>query len=268
MVPGDVYSLDIHTLFRDAHPKLHGKHGVAWCVGPAGKDWRGVSLVRYALADVLFDAPPTLAEVRRRKLRIQTFSFSLTPAPGVYVIEEGEPPRGVVHLGKLTKLPALRPAEQSHANRASWRNFAVSCHFQWRHDHDQEALPAEAHRAQAKTRGDEEAARKKRRAGGLPALARRKLVPEWTGLVSKKRADAVRKILSLAIAELRSEGATKTTKLAALETAVERINAYNDKQSCFIDTPEREALMTCLGDLAAVSGLGTIDERLDEWRDW
>lgn len=78
----------------------------------------------------------------------------------------------------------------------------------------------------------------------------------------------MRKILAGVIAELRTDGATKKTKLASLKAVVEHLNAYNDQQGCFIETPEREALLACLEDLVAVSGLGPLEEQLDEWRDW
>jgi hypothetical protein len=260
------YALDLHALYEEVHPKIRGKYALVWRLGPVPPpkdvpDQPPHSLL--AMADVLFDAPPALANLKRRKLRVQICSYHLPPMPATLFVEDGPLPRGVTSIGEL----ATPPPPPEYRCYGYWRTFAIYANQQWRHEHDQVAIAAETARVLEKQRAKDDAARRKRRAGGLDGLARRTLVRDWDGLVRKPARLAVRKLLGDAI---RTLAATRgvAAKKQVLEQLVEAINRYNDDHGSFIDTPEREALMTCLEDVAAAAGLGEMTAALDEWRDW
>jgi transposase len=69
------------------------------------------------------------------------------------------------------------------------------------------------------------------------------------------------------------EGNTYSVPYQLIGKAVEvretkELNAYDKKHDGFIETAEREALMVCLEDIAAASGLSQVTDELNEWRDW
>ncbi|MBA3391289.1 MAG: hypothetical protein H0T89_01535 [Deltaproteobacteria bacterium] len=268
MKKGEVYAIDVGAVYRPAHKALHGKILLAWCYGPAGKLASGEPLYRFAVGDTLFDKKPALAEVRKRKLVVNTLTNN-NPAGVAAVYDAQEAPsRGVTLLGELTSLPPLTPKQiKQQPPSGGWVGMALDYNFHWREIHDGASLKRARDAEDAKEKKKAGAATKKRRAGGLAGMARRTLLADWKGLVSKKRADATRAILKAAIAELLKTKET-SARTKVLEKAVLAINAYDDKQGGFIETPEREALMECLEDLASASGLGNVTEQLNDWRDW
>jgi len=269
MKQGEVFAIDLRAVFRQAPPALHGKHIVAWCDGTTRtKDGYGNTMYRFGVADALFDAKPSLAEVRKRKLRLLAKTFQNDKGlAGVYRLpDHREVERGVALLGELSTLPALTPKQVREGDFGEWYHVALDWSCQWRHDHDHASMQRERDAAKAKQAKADAAAQKKRRAGGLVGLSRRTLAPELTGLISASRATGLRAILKSAIADqLRTP---PRAKKQALAIAVSKLNAFNDKHGGFIETPEREALMVCLDDIAALSGLGEVTEELNDWRDW
>ena len=63
MNAGDVAALDFSVLYREVSAPLRKKHGLAWCLGPAGTNAAGTPLVRCAVADVLFREARVVVEV-------------------------------------------------------------------------------------------------------------------------------------------------------------------------------------------------------------
>ena len=270
MKKGEVYAVDLRAVYREAHKALHGKYVVAWCDGTTGsKDGYGKMAYRFGVGDVLFDAKPTLAEVRKRKLKVLVRTLNHPKGlAGVYRISEDDDlERGVTLLGELSTLPPLTPRQKREGDDGKWFHVAQGWHLQWRHANDGVAMKSardaeEANRAKAAA-----SAQKKRRAGGLVGLARRTLAPDLTGLISNTRATALRAILEAAIGD-QLKIALPREKKKALRLAVAKLNTYDKNHGGFIETPEREALMICLEDIAAASGLGEMTEELNEWRDW
>jgi hypothetical protein len=243
---------------------LRGKHAVVWSLGAADTSRTSATTrphSRLVIADAVFDAPPTLAQLRRQPLRPMFCEFRARE-PGMYFIDDGALPRGVTLLGQLAHPPDC----PEHVCYASWSSFALIFDLQWRHLHAKEQLAAAAEKTRAAASRRALAATRKRRAGGLTGMTRRTPLAAWTGLVPAKHARAVREMIKRTITELAA--APVKQRAAVLEALVERINAYNDKAGSFIDTAEREALLECLEDLAVVSKLGAITREIDAWRDW
>jgi hypothetical protein len=90
---------------------------------------------------------------------------------------------------------------------------------------------------------------------------------EWDGLTSKRDRESVEKILRSAASSLAKRASAKpAAKRKALEATFEALNAWNDRRSV-IETPEREALIDALDDIAHAAGLRGRDIG-KEWRDW
>lgn len=257
MKAGEVVALRFGTLWREVARPLLEKHGIAWCVGPAGTNPRGVELVRVAMADVLFDAPPTLEQVQTLDLKVKVARGT---EPAIFLIEAAALPRGVTLLGKLAKRPRLTRRESTWVTYAAWSNFVIAWDAAWRRE--QGAADEAAARAREAARA--EAAKQKRRSRGLKGVP---LAPALTKLVSKRRAEAVQALLREGVRSL-AAARSRAARLTTLEDLVLQLNAYDEAQRGFIDTAEREALLECLEDLAAVCGLGNVSAKLDAWRDW
>lgn len=255
MKAADVFALEFTRLYRDIQPALRGKFGVAWCLGPA------LGRMRCAVGDELFDEMPSLASVKGRALRVR--NLPQFDQPCVYLLEDGPLPRGVTHLGVLDEQPPVTQREAEFVTYAAWSNFVIAWDAAWRRENPTAAPAATATQARAKA----EAAIERRRAGGLEGFARRKLAKGLTGLVSARRAEALRRILGQGITAL-TAAKSKVGRTRALEAVVVAINEYDAAQRGFIDTAEREVLLECLQDLAALSGLGDVTAKLDRWRDW
>lgn len=260
MKRGNVYSLDLRRIFSGVHPKLRGKHAIAWCDGPSSG---GGS--RFLLADVVFTKAPTLADVRRKKLRALALTRDAHAVP-VYRINDDEE-RGLTLLGSLEDMPRPPKAQLGRAAESEWIHVAMDFHWQWREVNDAAALARARAAEDAKERKTAEAAARRRRKGGLAGIGRRTLIADWDGMVAKRRTSEVRAILEDAITGL-VEAESNAAKRTAIKLAVERINAFDRKQGGFIETGEREALLDCLTDIAVAGGLGEMREQLDDWRDW
>lgn len=270
MKKGEVYAVDLRAVFRPAHKALHGKYVVAWCDGPTGmNDAYGKKMFRFGVGECLFDAKPTLADVRKRKPNVLVRTLNNPKGlAAVYRIPADEDlERGVTLLGELSTLPPLTAKQKREGDDGQWYHVAQEWNFEWRHENDGAALKRARDAVHAKQARAAAAATKKRRAGGLVGLARRTLAPDLTGLISSARATALRAILKTAIAD-QLKASKPSEKKKALQLAVTRLNTYDEKHGGFIETAEREALMTCLEDIAAASGLGDMSDDLNAWRDW
>lgn len=268
MARGDAFALDLARLRKEIAAPLRGKYAVVWSLGAADTSRTSATTrphSRLVISDAVFDTQPTLAQLERCTLTPMVCEYRALEL-GLYFVEDGPLPRGVTLLGQLASPPEV----PEYVCYGAWSSFALIFDLQWRHLHERDKLAAQQQKARAATEKLAQAAARKRRAGGLEGMKRRTQVAVWTKLVPAKHARAVRAMISEAIADLAKTPAKTPAKkrLAILEALVERINAYNDAAKEFIDTPEREALLECLEDLAAVSGLGSITAQLDEWRDW
>ncbi|MFO0595132.1 MAG: hypothetical protein U0228_07505 [Myxococcaceae bacterium] len=248
MNAGDVAALDFSVLYREVSAPLRKKHGLAWCLGPAGTNAAGTPLVRCAVADVLFDERPTLERVQRLELKVR--EFTQFRAPGVYLLKDEPLPRGVTLLGTLAKRPRVSKRAATFVTYAGWSNFVIAFEVSWRREHE---APVAAPKVAPKPRAR--------------SLADVRLAPALPKLVSKRRATAVQALLREGVRAL-SAAKTRKARLTALEGVVEQLNAYDEAQGGFIDTAERETLLECLEALAAVSGLGDVSAKLDAWREW
>lgn len=179
--------------------------------------------------------------------------------PGIYLLQDTAFPRGVTLLGALAKRPKLTRRESTWVTYADWSNFVIAWDAAWR----REQGAAEEEAARAREAAKAAAATQKRRSRGLKGVP---LAPALSKLVSKRRAEAVRAMLVEAVRSLAAR--SRAARLAALEALVVQLNEYDEAQRGFIDTAEREALLECLEDLAAVSGLGDVSAKLDAWREW
>jgi hypothetical protein len=270
MKKGEIYAVDLGVVYRQTHKALRGKYIVAWCDGPTGmNDSYGKKGFSFGVGDALFDTRPTLADVRKRKpkllVRILDNPKGLAAVYRLYQDDDLE--RGVTLLGELATLAPLTRTQKSQGDHGQWYNVAQEWQFEWRVRNDGAALKAAQEAGRKKESRAAAAATAKRRAGGLAGLARRTLAPDLTGLVSSARANALRAILKRAIAELlkTTPGARRKT---VLKSTVAKLNAYDEKHDGFIETPEREALLMSLEDIAVASGLGEMTAELAEWRDW
>ncbi len=264
-----MYAVDLRAVYRPAHKALHGKYVVAWCDGTTSNtDGYGRKVYRFAVGDALFDTRPTLAQVRARKpnVLVRTLDDPRGRAEVLRISEDDELDRGVTLLGELTTLPALTPKQIRQGDDGEWLHVGQAWHLHHRHEHDAAAMQRARDTEDAKQATAAAALREKRRAGGLAGMARRTLARDLTSLVSKARATGLRAILARAIRE-QLRLALPREKKKALQHTVEALNAYDEKHGNFVETPEREALMTCLEDIAAASGLGEMTEQLNEWRD-
>lgn len=234
MQRGDVFVVDLVKVLPEVDRALKGKYALAWCTGPVDTSWmpKPTPHVKVVLADTLFDAPPTKIPT----LRARTFVHRTPNVPAVSCVPDEALPRGVTLLGTIAKLPRV----EDYVLFGYWAGLVRDLHYSWLDEH----APAPAAKPPA--------ARKPRKLGKV-------LLPEWTGLVEARHVKAVRALLREAVA-------TKLTK-PAMRKLVDAINAYNDKHN-FIDTPEREALMQTLEDIAAAHGLGMMTKQLNNWRDW
>lgn len=248
MNTGDVAALDFSVLYREVSASLRNKHGVAWCLGAAGTNAVGMPLVRCAVADVLFDERPTLRRLEKLELKVR--EFTQLRAPGVYLLEDKPLPRGVTLLGTLAKPPRVSRRAATFVSYAGWSNFVIAWDASWRREHE---APRTAPKVAPKPRPR--------------SLADVRLAPALPRLVSKRRAAAMQGMLREGVGAL-SAARSRRARLAALEAVVERLNAYDEAQRGFIDTAEREALLECLAELAAASGLGDVSAKLDAWREW
>ncbi|MER2564112.1 MAG: hypothetical protein ABTQ32_25505 [Myxococcaceae bacterium] len=256
MKAGEVVALQFGSLWREVSAPLRKKYGVAWCVGAAGANAAGAPLIRVAVADVVFDTAPTLAQVNQLELKVKPFRSN---EPGIFLLHDTAFPRGVTLLGALAKRPKLTRRESTWVTYAGWSNFVIAWDAAWRRE--QGAAEEEATRAREAAKAA--AATQKRRSRGLKGVP---LAPALSKLVSKRRAEAVRSMLVEAVRSLAAR--SRAARLAALEALVVQLNEYDEAQRGFIDTAEREALLECLEDLAAVSGLGDVSAKLDAWREW
>ena len=259
MKAGDVVALEFSTLFREVSAPLRKKHGVAWCIGPAGSNAAGTPLVRCAVADVLFDSSPTLDQVQGVELKVRVVPPGQNQ-PGVYLLEDLALPRGVTLLGALARKPSVTRREATFVTFAAWSNFVIAWDAAWRREQGAAKESAVQARATAKA----EAAKKKRRSGGLEGVP---LAPVLTRLVSKRRAAVLTTMMRDGVVAL-AAASSRRARLSALENLVTRLNEYDEAQGGFIDTAEREALLESLEDLAAVCGLDDVSARLDAWREW
>lgn len=257
MKAGEVVTLQFASLWREVSAPVRKKFGLAWCVGAAGTNAAGAPLIRVAMADVVFDTAPTLAQVNQLELKVKPFRSN---EPGIYLLHDTAFPRGVTLLGALAKRPKLTRRESTWVTYAAWSNFVIAWDVVWRQE--QGAADEEAARARAAAKA--EVAKQKRRSRGLKGVP---LSPVLAKLVSKRRAEAVRAMLVEGVRSL-AAARSKPARLAALEGLVVQLNDYDEAQRGFIDTAEREALLECLEDLAAVSGLGDVSAKLDAWREW
>lgn len=265
MARGDVFVLELSRLNKELASGLRGKFAVVWSLGVADTSRSSATTrphSRLVIADAVFATPPTLAQLTKRTLRPMFCEYLPSPVPGMYFIEDGPLPRGVTLLGTLSSPPAC----PHYVCYAAWSSFALIFDLQWRHLHERDKVAAAAEKARAAAEKRALAATRKRRAGGLAGMKRRTPVAAWTGLVPAKHAKAVRALITQAITDLAAAPPKK--RLAVVKQLVERINEYHDEAGSFIDTPEREALLESLEDLAHVGGLGSIAAKLDAWRDW
>lgn len=257
MKAGELVALEFASLWREVAAPLRKKYGVAWCVGAGGTNLRGVELVRVAMADVSFDAPPTLEQVQALDLKVKLVRAT---EPGIFLLEDTALPRGVTLLGKLAKRPRLTRRESTWVTYAAWSNFVIAWDAAWR----REQGAADEAAARAREVAKAEAAKLKRRSRGLKGVP---LAPALTKLVSKRRAEAVHALLREGVRSL-AAARSRAARLTSLEDLVLQLNAYDEAQRGVIETAEREALLECLEDLAAVCGLGDVSAKLDAWREW
>jgi hypothetical protein len=134
----------------------------------------------------------------------------------------------------------------------------------WRWIHDREALEAEWARASA---AREARAAERRTTLTLPKLLRERLFasapwrPSVLRDVRRVFRDAIRELIAL------EKGGTKRRRIAALKRIVSDLNALDDGEG-FIETPEREAFVARIEELARLVGVDNEDERLTGHRDW
>src|SRR5262245_53144464 len=129
----EAYALDLRALYKELHPKLRGKFALVWRLGavklPADRPDQSPHS-RLAMADVLFDGKPTLADLKRKTLRVQTNSYRTPPETAILFVQDGPLPRGVTALGEV----AAPPKHADYRCFGYWEAFALYCHLQWRHD--------------------------------------------------------------------------------------------------------------------------------------
>jgi hypothetical protein len=137
-------------------------------------------------------------------------------------------------------------------------------HREWRLLHDREAIEAEWARASEKRARAVEARRRGLTLGKMlreKPFARAAWSPRIVREVRRIFRDATR-----ALMDLDAKG-TSRQRSAALRRIVTELNALDDPEG-FIETPEREAFVARVEELARLVGLSNAGEKLTGHRDW
>lgn len=250
-------------------PLGHGLYSFCWIAGHA-EVRNGGDFITYAMASWVSKQPPTQAEIDGRTVLVLTEGGQAYP----YVCKMSEsPPRSWKRLGVIADPARGVPAPAGYNSCSSFAWVALR-EWQWLHDRGQrakdDAAEAKAMAAdeEAET-GKTRALAAKRKQGSLASLARSPdLLFEWDGLVRKPDRLAVQKLIQAGARALAKLPATAkpAAKRAVLQATFEAINAWNDRRNV-IDTPEREALIDALDDIAHAAGLRGKDLG-KAWRDW
>ena len=123
MARGDIFVLDLQKLNKQVATGLRGKYAVVWSLGEVDTSRTSATTrphSRLVIADAIFDAPPTLAQLKRRTLQ-PMFCEYRAREPGMYFIEDGALPRGVTLLGQVADPPDC----PEYVCYAAWSSFAL-----------------------------------------------------------------------------------------------------------------------------------------------
>lgn len=251
-------------------PLGRGLYSFCWVVGHAER-LNGGDFLTFAFASWVGRRPPTPAEIDAREVLV-LHQGPDTGKPHVRKLSE-PPPKRWKQLGAVTDPSRGVPPPISYGGFDTFGWYALR-DWQWRNDRAQMAADdaAEADQDEAEERLEEKRAkalRDERRTATLAQLARSKTILfEWEGLRGKRDRDAVETILrglARALAKV-APAAKPAVKRRLLEGAFEAINTWNARRNV-IDTPEREALVDALDDIAHAAGLRGRDIG-KAWRDW
>ncbi len=252
-------------------PLGRGLFSFCWVVGHA-ELLNGGDFIAYAFASWVGRAPPTPSDIDAREVLVFRQPGPDEGKPHVRKLSEA-PPRSWKRLGNVSSPTRGVPQPVSYGGFDSLAWHALR-EWQWRNDRAQMAADDAAEARQLEDENDQEekrAARLRsaRQSATLPQLVRSKTILfGWEGLCRKRDREAVEKILRDAARSLAKLAPTAkpATKRKVLEEAFEAINAWNDRRNV-IDTPEREALIDALDDIAHAAGLRGRDIGRN-WRDW
>lgn len=251
-------------------PLGRGLFSFCWVVGHAER-LNGGDFLTFAFASWVGRKPPTPADIEAREVLVMQQGPD-TGKPHVRKLSE-PPPKSWKRLGRVADPSRNVPPPISYGG---FDTFGWSALREWQSRNDRTQMAADD-AAEAEQIEDEErleaerarALREKRRSATLAQLARSKTILfEWEGLRGKRDRDAVETILrgvARALAKL-APAAKPAAKRQVLEAAFEAINTWNDRRNV-IDTPEREALIDALDDIAHAAGLRGRDIG-KVWRDW
>lgn len=251
-------------------PVTEGKWTFAWVVGHDGKresdvpgrDW---DVIRIACATWIGDRPPTPAELDAREVVELTDVRGKRFGPLVLKTVKPEVPSTWKRIGTL-KEPWVE--HEPLWDGAFWYLEQYASQM-WNAKHAP-AKVKELAQSLEKEEAEGRAEKKKvlaRRRATLAQLSRMALLPEWESLTTKRRRTTLERWLAELVDSLTAAGkkATRKDKLALLEAAVEKINAW--KGSSDIDGPERDALVNAIDDIGRAAGLRGRD-LAGPYREW
>ncbi|HEY1960143.1 MAG TPA: hypothetical protein VGH28_31255 [Polyangiaceae bacterium] len=255
------HSIDAHALV--AIPLPNGKHAVIWMMDATPIGTR--ASYTFFVLDGFWDDVPREADVARARVYRKREGALPGEDDRWKAWFQGRAPRDFAVVGRRKPRAAERAAAADDSGTMIFQDaehLRSGLHREWRWLHDREALEAEWARA-----SDARARKRKARRDGLTLgkMSREKTFAEarWSPRIVRE----VRRIFrdaTRALIDLEAAG-TARQRTTILKRIVTELNALDDG---FIETPEREAFVARIAELAALVGLSNEDEKLTGDRDW
>lgn len=252
-------------------PLGKGLLSFCWVAGHA-EHLNGGDFITYAFAAWVGKKAPLPEDLAKREVLVIQQPGADHGQPYVRKLSQA-PPKSWKALGTISDPTRHVPEPVGYGNFDSlaWTPLRE---WQWKNARGQMAADDAAEREELEKESNADDARlaKLRRARAsatLAELARSKTILfEWEGLQRKPDRSAVEAILrdaARALAKL-PRNATPAAKRKVLQSTFDAMNAWNERRSV-IDTPEREALIDAIDDIAHAAGLKGRDIG-KKWRDW
>jgi hypothetical protein len=250
-----------------------GRFGVCRVLRQAhGNDVRtlGEPSVLVACSSWIGEAIPDPAEPALRKILLQTHHL-WNGQPEVFWAND-PPPGNFQRIGTIPPTPEERKTKCD--TLAGWEVCQMSPLFQWRWDHDREAVLAEDAREEEieeqENRKRIEAATKDLKSLTLETLSAHRFFKNWKDYPPKEAIKASRALMKRTLKALAALGpkSKKDARRAVLQECIEGFNSLDATMGHFIETMERDDICSEFDLLVNACGLGDCENLADEWRDW
>lgn len=214
-------------------------------------------------------AAPDLGDPQLREIHRLTH-HSWKNEPNVCWVSD-PPPENFQLLGVIEPSPADKPRQCS--GFGGWV-FGGQVYWQWRWDHEREAVLREDQEYAEKQAREYQEAEKNHRAklGGLTleGQVKKRRFQHWTGDCPSAALAACRThFRESAQALLALQDKTKKRDvLKILKRCIQSLNRLDEEHDHFIETTKREDLCDEFDELVHAAGLRGYDNLADRWRDW